>query len=68
MYNSIPKIGHNDKQQGPTVQHKEQQYTEYPVIKHNEKMWKKNMCIHIYTYMYIYTKLNHFAVQKTLTL
>ena len=36
-----------DKQQGPTVQHRELQYIQHPVINQNGKEYEKNvyMCI-----------------------
>ena len=53
MQSSIHRM---DKQQGPTVQHRE--LYSHPVINHNGKEYEE----------YIYVLLNHFAVQQKLTL
>ena len=29
-------------------------YTQYPVVNHNGKEYKKNVCVYIYMYLYIY--------------
>ena len=48
-----------DKQQGPSTEN----YIQYPMINHKGKEYFKKECI----YIYVYIKLNHFAVQQKLT-
>ena len=56
-------INRMDKQQGPTVEHRD--YIQYPLINHDGKEHEKE-----YTCMYIsesYRYLSHFASQQKLT-
>ena len=53
-----------DKQQGPTVQHRELYSISYD--SRNGKQYGKE-CVCMYIYIYIYVKLNHLAVQQQLT-
>ena len=56
-----------NKQESPTVEQKD--YIQYPVIKHNRREYKKEMCVYVYMCVYIYIyKTESLLVQQKLTL